>query len=219
MSAFLKFSQSRRAGVKEANPELSNTDISRLLGAMWRQATELEKREYVDDELRERAEYNKRTKIFREEQKHQDALNRTNHNQLHSSGSSMVNIIDQQKQQRQNEKVREARFVLAPPSLFSDDAILFDDRPEILRTVPLPVDDEQVGHHDRNGSEVSNSRHRSISYKTIQPRHSYPMHPGNDLHYDVRGDHFFTSNENRDLIDYTRWIEPSCTSTFCQQNR
>jgi len=47
MSAFLKFSQKRRKDVKAENPNMANTDISRLLGAMWRNATPEEKEPYV----------------------------------------------------------------------------------------------------------------------------------------------------------------------------
>lgn len=36
MSAFLLFSQEKRNGVKEANPEMKITDVSKELGKMWR---------------------------------------------------------------------------------------------------------------------------------------------------------------------------------------
>lgn len=53
MSAFLKYSLSRRKAVKANNPDMNNTDISRLLGEMWRNAHEDEKKPYVEEELRE----------------------------------------------------------------------------------------------------------------------------------------------------------------------
>ena len=53
MSAFLKYSLSRRKGVKADNPDMNNTDISRLLGEMWRNARKDEKRPYVEEELQE----------------------------------------------------------------------------------------------------------------------------------------------------------------------
>eukprot|EP00549_Striatella_unipunctata_P016146 CAMPEP_0118716136 /NCGR_PEP_ID=MMETSP0800-20121206/27317_1 /TAXON_ID=210618 ORGANISM="Striatella unipunctata, Strain CCMP2910" /NCGR_SAMPLE_ID=MMETSP0800 /ASSEMBLY_ACC=CAM_ASM_000638 /LENGTH=197 /DNA_ID=CAMNT_0006622491 /DNA_START=209 /DNA_END=800 /DNA_ORIENTATION=+ len=57
MSAFLKFSQTRRAMVKQANPDMSNTDVSRLLGEMWRNASSRETTPYVEEEEKERAVY------------------------------------------------------------------------------------------------------------------------------------------------------------------
>lgn len=53
MSAFLKFSISRRRTVKNDNPDMSNTDISRLLGEMWRNAPEEDKKPYKEAELNE----------------------------------------------------------------------------------------------------------------------------------------------------------------------
>ena len=53
MSAFLKYSLSRRKSVKADNPDMNNTDISRLLGEMWRNACEQEKRPYIEKELKE----------------------------------------------------------------------------------------------------------------------------------------------------------------------
>jgi HMG (high mobility group) box len=57
MSAFLYFSQGKRSVLKKENPTLKNTEISRLLGNMWRNASEEEKRPHVDRELAERKVY------------------------------------------------------------------------------------------------------------------------------------------------------------------
>ncbi len=53
MSAFLRYSKTRRSQVKKEFPDIDNTDISRLLGKMWNKASEEEKRPYVTQELRE----------------------------------------------------------------------------------------------------------------------------------------------------------------------
>jgi hypothetical protein len=79
MSAFLKYSQNRRAMVKEQNPDMSNTDVSRLLGEMWRNASELERRPYVEQEEFERAAYNETIKKWREKQAQIDVTSRTSH--------------------------------------------------------------------------------------------------------------------------------------------
>jgi len=44
MSAFLYFSQGRRSEIKAANPELRNTQVSRILGEMWRNLSDDQRR-------------------------------------------------------------------------------------------------------------------------------------------------------------------------------
>jgi HMG (high mobility group) box len=55
--AFLYFSQGRRRQIKEANPSMKNTEVSRLLGEMWRSACEDEKKNHVEKEKEEREKY------------------------------------------------------------------------------------------------------------------------------------------------------------------
>lgn len=57
MSAFLYFSQGKRSVLKEQNPSMKNTEVSRLLGEMWRNCTDDEKRPFVDKEKTEREKY------------------------------------------------------------------------------------------------------------------------------------------------------------------
>lgn len=57
MSAFLRYSKSLRQKVKHENPHVDNTDISRLLGHMWRNASAEEKEPYLKQELKERSIY------------------------------------------------------------------------------------------------------------------------------------------------------------------
>jgi hypothetical protein len=79
MSAFLKYSQTRRAKVKEENPDMSNTDVSRLLGEMWRNASKTERAPYVEVEEEERAQYKEEVKRWRQSQARMDADTRTSH--------------------------------------------------------------------------------------------------------------------------------------------
>lgn len=79
MSAFLKYSKKRRQYVKANNPDMNNTDVSRLLGEMWRNASDAEKGPYKAEELKEREVYKKAIATFREEQAKKDAASRTSH--------------------------------------------------------------------------------------------------------------------------------------------
>lgn len=57
MSAFLYFSQGRRQHIKEKHPEMKNTEVSRLLGEQWRNATDEERKPYIEKEREEREKY------------------------------------------------------------------------------------------------------------------------------------------------------------------
>lgn len=57
MSAFLAFSNSRRASIKRNQPDASNADISRALAAMWRHAPEDLRQTYINEEFAKRQEY------------------------------------------------------------------------------------------------------------------------------------------------------------------
>ena len=54
MSAFLAFSRQKRQEIKAANPAIDNTDISRLLGELWRTASPSEKEPFIEREKVER---------------------------------------------------------------------------------------------------------------------------------------------------------------------
>ena len=105
MSAFLKYSQKRRQEVKEANPEMNNTDISRLLGELWRAADAVEKEPYVESEKVERAMYNEAIATWREEQAHLDAASRTSHHSVQHSMRTDKSLADEppiKKKRREN---------------------------------------------------------------------------------------------------------------------
>lgn len=57
MSAFLYFSQGKRRTIKDANPSMKNTEVSRMLGEMWRNAPEEERKPHIDKEKEEREKY------------------------------------------------------------------------------------------------------------------------------------------------------------------
>jgi HMG (high mobility group) box len=105
MSAFLKFSQKRRSMVKERNPDMSNTDVSRLLGEMWRNASAAERAPYVEQEERERAAYKAEIQTWREEQAKLDASTRTSHLEVVMDGAdekqSSIPVQEQQAPQQQ----------------------------------------------------------------------------------------------------------------------
>lgn len=67
MSAFLYFAQGRRTKIKSENPDMKNTEISRILGDIWRNASEEERRPYMEKEREEREKYKVAVAEWKEE--------------------------------------------------------------------------------------------------------------------------------------------------------
>lgn len=57
MSAFLYYSQGRRKDIKDRFPDMKNTEVSRLLGEHWRNASEEERSPFIEKEKVEREKY------------------------------------------------------------------------------------------------------------------------------------------------------------------
>eukprot|EP00588_Corethron_pennatum_P010583 CAMPEP_0194273836 /NCGR_PEP_ID=MMETSP0169-20130528/7089_1 /TAXON_ID=218684 /ORGANISM="Corethron pennatum, Strain L29A3" /LENGTH=330 /DNA_ID=CAMNT_0039016901 /DNA_START=285 /DNA_END=1277 /DNA_ORIENTATION=- len=57
MSSFLYYAQKYRQIIKTQNPQLCNTEVSKLLGVMWKNAPKEEKQKYIEHEESKRAIY------------------------------------------------------------------------------------------------------------------------------------------------------------------
>lgn len=57
MSAFLAFSNKRRAGLKREHPDATNADLSKMLSVSWKEAPLELKKKYMDEEAGLRATY------------------------------------------------------------------------------------------------------------------------------------------------------------------
>lgn len=57
MSAFLAFSNKRRAGLKREHPEATNADLSKMLSKTWREAPDELRKKYTDEEAELRSHY------------------------------------------------------------------------------------------------------------------------------------------------------------------
>ena len=71
MSAFLYFSQGKRSEIKKERPEIKNTEVSRVLGEMWRNLSAEERAPFVERERKEREVYKVAIAEWRE---HNDAM-------------------------------------------------------------------------------------------------------------------------------------------------
>ena len=58
ISAYLAYSNKRRAALKRLYPDATNAELSKMLSKAWREADPAIKAEYIEEEARLRAEYN-----------------------------------------------------------------------------------------------------------------------------------------------------------------
>ena len=70
VSAHLAFSNARRKSIAEANPSMTNGEISSILATLWRQCPASVKLAYLQKDRHEREAF----KVFREEWNHQKDL-------------------------------------------------------------------------------------------------------------------------------------------------
>lgn len=101
MSAFLYFSQVKRRSIREANPGVRNTEISRVLGDLWKKSSTEERAPHIEKEAIERRKYKIDIAKWREE----DAVRKARaaleveqqgeyngeHDQRNGSGHMMIN--------------------------------------------------------------------------------------------------------------------------------
>jgi len=106
MSAFLYFSQDRRGQLKVKNPAMRNTEISSILGKLWRDATDEERRPYVDRELCDRNKY----KTVLATWKVEDALRKKEmlKRKVEMAEQQQQQQKQQQEQQQQQQDIQES---------------------------------------------------------------------------------------------------------------
>jgi len=69
MSAFLMYAQQKRRPLQRENPGMTNADISRLLGELWRNTSVVEKRPILEREEVERKIYKAKMEAFKNDEK------------------------------------------------------------------------------------------------------------------------------------------------------
>lgn len=67
MSAFLYYSQAKRTSIKEQYKGVKNTEISRILGQMWKSCSQEERTPFIDREKAERDKYKVKIAKWRQE--------------------------------------------------------------------------------------------------------------------------------------------------------
>lgn len=65
MSAFLAFSNKRRASLKREHPTATNADLSKMLSKSWKEFPHEMKKEYIEEEARLRAKYKADAVVWR----------------------------------------------------------------------------------------------------------------------------------------------------------
>jgi len=108
MSAFLMFAQQRRRPLQKDNPDMSNADISRLLGEVWRNASVVEKRPFLEREEVERKIYKAKMEAWKNDQKLQKSLKKSA--SLDQTGHDDQHGHDDQQRQDTTPSTREDSY-------------------------------------------------------------------------------------------------------------
>jgi hypothetical protein len=128
MSAFLDFSKTLRSQAIKDNPHVKdNKEISKILGSMWRNATDEEKKPFIEKELLLRNQYNEKTRVYKTEKKDQQVAERNN--RVAKVMDAIENGTSDQLIQSAEESRRNASFKVLPET--SDDTFnehLWGDR-------------------------------------------------------------------------------------------
>lgn len=195
MSAFLKYSKDKRKEVKDANPDLNNTDISRLLGQMWNEATEQEKEPYVSEELTARAAYKCAIAKFRVSQRNQEMDAIRHATKIRSKESYSCSNISEGKTPHRSNTISSVVREVSPTEHHVMTSV-FDDRNKHDSMPPLSGGDisARMYHHSRG--EYGYSHHPSKAqyyhhedYDRYHHRDHYinnnykHSHPSKESHY------------------------------------
>jgi len=86
MSSFLYYAQKYRQIIKTQNPQLCNTEVSKLLGVMWKNAPKEEKQKYIEHEEVKRAIY--KSAILEWHKKQEEVSLIPEHHQEHALDNS-----------------------------------------------------------------------------------------------------------------------------------
>lgn len=146
-----------RKMVKEQNPDMANTDVSRLLGEMWRDGSPEEKAPYVETELRERAIYKKDIARFRAEQAKKDAASRTSH-------ENVQRMLNQDPSHDQEEEKRRESFEEASVAPSNS-----NESSEGKREYPTQAREEKGNESFEESSQVASIDERARFYETYRP--------------------------------------------------
>lgn len=188
MSAFLKYSKDKRKEVKMANPDLNNTDISRLLGQMWNEASDKEKEPYITEELTARAAYKCAIAKFRVSQRNQEMEMIRN-----AAETRKVQVIsasqtwDGVTPSRSNTHHHSVRKVTPADSSEGHGSFLNEDMHYHHSMPPLPSIDRNHGHdiserdtgslsHPETRQVYANNHDHDFRYDYPPPASQYP-HP------------------------------------------
>lgn len=110
MSAFLAYSNSKRSAVKRENPGLTNAEVSRVLASLWRNADEMEKKKFIDEEFALRQKYKTSIADWRaSEENEKDLLRRAREEMA-------LRTVEAHKRQLEDENSGEALYRHLDPS-------------------------------------------------------------------------------------------------------
>eukprot|EP00538_Stauroneis_constricta_P002448 CAMPEP_0119550732 /NCGR_PEP_ID=MMETSP1352-20130426/4194_1 /TAXON_ID=265584 /ORGANISM="Stauroneis constricta, Strain CCMP1120" /LENGTH=494 /DNA_ID=CAMNT_0007596679 /DNA_START=86 /DNA_END=1570 /DNA_ORIENTATION=- len=192
MSAFLYFSQGRRQAVKDKNPDIKNTEVSRILGEMWRSASIEERKPYVDREKADRGKYKIAIAKWRKESEARTKAEK----KLHAEQMAMWQQQQQHHQQQQQQQQQMQYHMHHPQRLMQtqhqNQHQQQQTSPNSSQGQPQFPKQQHVQHHDHSTSaNQNNSQQRNPRNDTegrpaqgsdpspshYNPAQGFPVHP------------------------------------------
>jgi len=82
MSGYMLFAESKRSEVKTSNPDVPMTGLSTIFGKLWQEASEEEKRPFVEKSAALKEEYNKKLEAYKQTPEYADFQKNNKMNKL-----------------------------------------------------------------------------------------------------------------------------------------
>lgn len=175
-SAFLLYSLTKRTQLKKENPTMKTTEISRMLGQMWNEASDEEKRPFVEREELEREEYKKKMNDWKKQKELQDqeySLKSLDSQDSEDDWSASLN----EDKGHENETVKSSeKNKLSFPN-DGDIAPTTDKNNYHMSQAMMPM--KQSPEYSRNGNSFKNSAGIWNNSHVASPVYSHPYYHSN----------------------------------------
>lgn len=146
---------------------MSNTDVSRLLGEMWRTASPPEKKLFVEQELIERAKYKDEIKKFRENLAKTDAASRKSHQDV-----QQVSVVEKART-KQKEPPRGHSHARVGVYHDASSSVGFPSHSSPLTTSGFVPGDRRVFRPYSGGQHWESTRFYGVEQQMIHPSYEH----------------------------------------------
>jgi len=184
----------KRTEIKKVNPDLKTTEISRILGQMWNDASEKEKRPFIQREEIEREEYKEKMNAWKRQKEMHDQENSFKSPDPNDSGDDW-SISDSEDRKDQSSHTNDHEKLMGNNTLpFSNDCgdpaptmeriTRYQQPQQVLSAQPAPQNTPnpaptRVMSESWNTSSLNSpfypTKHHPVTYQQHSPHHSLAL--------------------------------------------